>query len=207
VVPINKLLAKLDKRRVNAYLFLVLDLVITKRTDPKLLERMANHYSQPKGFVGRNICYAIFYNQIYYRHIVAGSATRFLPGRNEFLNIDLSKLNNIVNNIFFNVEKVEGKYPLRNFTTFVVKEFVKQATIDWEEKYKDKVIGFETLIEKPRTGELYMKAGWTKVGETIGYTCKRSAGKGSDNWSGKRVWNTNKEQLRPKNVFCFKVKE
>lgn len=206
LVDLSKPLAKLDKILLMAILITVLELIKTKRTDTKLLERMVNHYSHPKGFVGRNICYAVLFDNIYYGHIVAGSATRFLPGRNEFFDIDLPKLNNIVNNIFFNVEKVEGKYPLRNFTTFVVKEFVKQAIIDWQEKYKDEVIGFETLIEKPRTGELYMKAGWTKVGETIGYTCKRIGGEGSDSWSGKRVWNTNKDQLRPKNVFCFKVK-
>ena len=65
----------------------MLELIITKRTDERLLHRMKNHYSSPKGFVGRNICYAIIYNDIYYGHIVGGSATRFLPGRNEYLRV------------------------------------------------------------------------------------------------------------------------
>jgi hypothetical protein len=183
----------------------MITLQITKRTDSRLLERMETHYSHPKGFVGRNICYSIFYDGIYYGHIVGGSATRFLPGRNEFLSIEISQLNNIVNNIFFDVSPVGGKYPCRNFSQRVVKEFRKQITVDWKEKYGDDILGFETLVDKPRTGEVYLRDGWTLVGETIGYTCKRVAGKGTDSWSGKRVWNTSKETLRPKLVFCHKV--
>lgn len=30
-----------------------------KRTEPLLLKNMSVHYSQPKGFVGRNICCAV----------------------------------------------------------------------------------------------------------------------------------------------------
>jgi len=175
-----------------------------KRTEPKLLDRMSVHYSQPKGFVGRNICYEVTFEGNYYGNVVAGSATRFLKGRNEYLGITIKMLNNVVNNIFFNVCKVDGKYPMRNFTTAVIEKFVKVVKIDWENKYGDKVVGFETLIEKPRTGELYKRAGWKEVGETIGYTCKRVAGKGTDSWSGKRVWKTDKESLRPKIILCFK---
>jgi hypothetical protein len=182
----------------------VLELKITKRTDENLLARMETHYSQPKGFVGRSICYAVFYNSRYYGHIIAGSATRFLPGRNEFLGISLDTLNLAINNIFFNVSPVDNKYPIRNFTTEVVKLFVRTARIDWKIKYGDSCIGFETLIEKPRTGELYLKAGWRVVGETKGYTCKRTNGKGTDSWTGRRVWNTDPEQLKPKIVMCYK---
>jgi len=182
------------------------NLVVTKRTDKRLLERMKIHYSQPKGFVGRSICYAVMYENEYYGHIVAGSATRFLPGRNGFLNIDISKLNNIVNNIFFNVSPTKDKYPTRNFTSKCVKEFVKKSCVDWLNKYGDSVIGFETLVEKPRTGDLYKRAGWSVIGETKGFTCKRVGGLSTDSWSGKRIWNTNKESLRPKIVLCYKVK-
>ena len=67
-------------------------LVRVKRTHPALLEMMPRHYSAPKGFVGRNICYLIEWappdlaqERRIYGAIVAGSATRFLPGRNEAL--------------------------------------------------------------------------------------------------------------------------
>jgi len=184
----------------------MLQLIITKRTDERLLKRMKNHYSQPKGFVGRSICYAIFYDNEYYGHIVAGSATRFLPNRNEFFGITIDEINKIINNIFYNISPLPGrKYPMRNFTASCVKEFVKKSQIDWFRKYGDECIGFETLVEKPRTGELYRRAGWSLVGETKGYTCKRGPGKGTDSWTGKRIWNTNPRLLRPKLVLCYKV--
>jgi hypothetical protein len=181
----------------------MLELVITKRTDPRLLQRMEVHYSHPKGFVGRNICYAILYNGVYYGHIVGGSATKFLPNRNELFGITSKDLNHIVNNIFFNVSPVDGKYPERNFTTACAKLFMQTIRQDWFDKYGDEVIGFETLVEKPRTGELYKRAGWRVIGETKGYTCKRIAGKGTDSWGGKRVWNTNKDELKPKLVLIY----
>ena len=182
----------------------MINLTITKRTDERLLQRMENHYSKPKGFVGRNICYAVEVGEDYFGHIVAGSATRFLPGLHEYLGTAPGQLNNIVNNIFFNVSPVDEKYPLRNFTTKVVSEFVKTVVVDWQDKYGDAVIGFETLVEIPREGILYKKAGWKTVGVTKGYTCKRCAGKGSDDWSGKRVWDTT--NLKPKKVLCLKGK-
>ena len=182
-----------------------IQLIRTKRTNAWLLQRMKIHYSHPKGFVGRNLCYAVFYDDIYYGHIVGGSATRFLPGRNEYFGITIEQLNNIINNTFFNISKVENKYPTRNFTTAVVEKFVEIVIIDWEQKYGDNVLGIETLVEKPRTGELYKRAGFVVVGETIGYSCKRIAGDGTDSWSGKRVWNTDKESLRPKLVLCLKI--
>lgn len=182
----------------------MLVLTITKRTDPRLLDRMKNHYSQPKGFVGRNICYSIEDEDgLYYGHIVAGSATLHLKGRHEYLGTNREQLNQIVNNVFFNCKPVLEKYPCRNFTSKVVNLFTERVRMDWFEKYGDVVIGFETLVEAPRTGDLYLKAGFELVGETIGYTCKRVAGTGTDNWTGKRVWNTS--ELRPKKIFCKKV--
>lgn len=175
-------------------------LEITKRTDERLLELMSVHYSKPKGFVGRNICYAILCDGKYYGHIVGGSATLHLPGRYEFFEVGDGKLNNIVNNIFYHLVRVDGKYPMRNFSVAVLNKFEEVIVMDWEKKYGDIVIGFESLVELPRTGELYRRAGWTEVGITKGYTCKRVSGKGTDSWSGKRVWNYQK--LRPKIVFC-----
>jgi len=183
----------------------MLELMQTKRTDPYLLDRMKVHYSQPRGFVGRNICYALMFDGTYHGHIVAGSATRFLPGRNEFLGIDIDGLNHVINNIFFSAIRVNNKYPTRNFTSLCVKRFREISALDWKDKYGDEVVGFETLIEKPRSGELYKRDGWILVGETRGFTCKRVSGHGTDNWSGKRIWNTNKDQLRPKLVFCYKL--
>jgi hypothetical protein len=181
----------------------MISLTITKRTDERLLKLMTEHYSKPKGFVGRNICYSIEFDDKFYGYIVGGSSTKFLPGRHEFLGTDKTKLNNIVNNIFYHIEKIDGEYPIRNFTTKVIKEFVKIISIDWKNKYNDEVCGFESLVELPRIGECYRRAGWTEVGITKGFTCKRESGTGTDNWTGKRVWDV--KNLRPKRVFCLKI--
>lgn len=182
----------------------LMKLQVVKLTSPQLLEEMERHYSQPKGFVGRNICYAVHHEDVCYGHIVGGSATRFLPGRDEFFGMKAKEhLNQFVNNIFFHIEPKGGEYPMRNFATEVIKAFERAIVSDWKEKYGDEVIGFETLVELPRTGECYRRAGWTKVGQTKGFTCKRVAGKGTDSWSGKRVWDT--ENLRPKNVLVKRV--
>ncbi len=180
------------------------DLKITKRTDSRLLSRMENHYSKPKGFIGRNICYAIYVGDTYYGHIVGGSATKHLPNRERFFNSYNLNLNCIINNLFYNVSKVGDKYPCRNFTSKVMQTFLNKVKVDWYTKYSDVAIGVETLVEKPRTGELYLKSGFTLIGETKGYTCKRIAGKGTDNWTGKRIWNTDKDSLRPKLVFAYR---
>lgn len=175
-----------------------------KRTDPRLLNNMDIHYSQPKGFVGRNICYAIMYDYTYYGSIVGGSATLHLSGRDDFFGLSKEtkkeKLGSIINNIFYHIEKKNGKYPLRNFTQQVLELFRERVVPDWEYAYDNEVIGFESLVELPRKGELYLRDGWTNVGTTKGYTCKRIAGQGTDSWSGKRVWNTS--ELKPKLVFC-----
>lgn len=175
-------------------------LEITKKTDGRLKELMAVHYSHPRGFVGRSICYGIWCGGNYYGHIVGGSATLHLPGRNEFFNLGEGELNNVVNNIFYHLRRLDGKYPMRNFSVAVLNRFEESIVVDWEERYGDYVIGFESLVELPRSGELYRRGGWEEVGTTKGYTCKRVAGKGTDSWSGKRVWN--RDDLRPKLVFC-----
>lgn len=158
---------------------------------------MANHYSRPKGFVGRNICYAIEYEGRYYGSIVGGSATKHLPGKPDNLKNDL---NSIVNNIFFHVEK---PYPIRNFTQKVLSLYRPQIQLDWFLKYEDFISLHETLVELPRLGSCYLRDGWTEVGITKGFTCKRTAGKGTDSWGGKRVWD--KVNLRPKRVFIKEV--
>lgn len=171
----------------------MVELVRVKRTHPILLENMAIHYSKPKGFVGRNICYLIMFADTCYGSIVGGSATRFLPGRTV-----LGNLNNGVNNIFFHCDRVVN-YPCREFVPKVLSNYRRRIEWDWFHDYGDEVLWHETLVELPRTGECYKRDGWELVGQTKGYTCKRIAGKGTDSWTGKRVWDT--VNLRPKLVF------
>ncbi len=162
-----------------------------RRTDPRILRDMDLHYSAPKGFVGRNICYAVLFAGEYYGSIVGGSTPKYLPGRRFSF-----PLNNIVNNIFFHIE---SPYPARNFAQSVLRLYRETIEPAWLLKYGDTVLAHESLVELPRTGEVYRRDGWIKVGQTKGQTCKRTAGKGTDSWSGKRVWDT--VNLRPKHVF------
>ncbi len=177
----------------------MLHFITTKRTDPRLLELMKRHYSKPKGFVGRNICYAIMWNNEYYGHIIGGSCCFNLPGRDKYFGINRQQLINIVNNIFFRVERINDKYPCRNFTNKILKLWRSTIINDWKNKYNDNVIGFETLVEPPRSGECYLRDKWEHLGKTKGFTCKRVAGKSNEKWSGKRVWD--KTNLRPKLIF------
>lgn len=170
-----------------------------KRTHKELNNYMAIHYSQPKGFVGRNVCYLIYWNRWCHGAIVGGSATKHLPGRKEYcINLlgEMLGLCHIVNNIFFHIE---GPYKTRNFGQKVLGLYRQTIQRDWAEKYGDVILLHESLVEPPRTGEVYRRDGWNLVGQTKGYTAKRVAGYGTDDWSGKRVWDT--ENLRPKLVF------
>lgn len=179
-------------------------LIPINKGNSKLHELMSIHYSAPKGFVGRQLIYQIIFGETSYGAIAAGSATRFLPGRTDFFNCEIP-LNNLVNNTFFHLEKQSTKYPSRNFSTQVVALWRETVRQDWQTKYGDLVLGWETLVELPRTGELYRRDGWSEVAVTEGFTCKREAGQGTDSWTGKRVWNTTR--LRPKKVFVREVEK
>jgi len=96
----------------------MISLVRIAKSDPQLKLWMADHYSAPKGFVGRQLIYKIFVGERCYGATAAGSATRFLPGREEFFGHQIP-LNNLVNNTFFHLVR-EDKYPFRNFATKVV---------------------------------------------------------------------------------------
>ncbi len=93
----------------------MIELVRISRTYHRLMSDMAAHYSQPKGFVGRNICYAIAHDNTYYGAIVGGSATLHLPGRDQFFSLakDTKQqgLLGIVNNIFFHIDRRGGNIP------------------------------------------------------------------------------------------------
>lgn len=179
-------------------------LIRIQKSDLDLQNWMAVHYSKPGGFVGRQLIYKIFTDGIWYGAIVAGSATRFLSGRTDFFGREIP-LSNLVNNTFFHIERQHGQYPFRNFATAILRAWCKTVKQDWPLYYGSEVAGFETLVELPRTGELYRRDGWTEVGITKGYTCKRVAGTSTDSWSGRRVWDV--KNLRPKRVFVKKVEE
>lgn len=160
---------------------------------------MSIHYSHPKGFVGRQLIYKIYDEYNFLGVIVGGSATLHLPGRDEFFGNDYC-INGIINNNFFHLIDNHGD---KNLGTKVLSIWRKKVVVDWEDKYKDKVIGFESLVELPRKGSMYKADNWTLVGQTKGFTCRRVPGTETGIFTGgKRVWNTDLDQLKPKLVFC-----
>ncbi len=172
----------------------------------RLKANMEAHYSEPEGFVGRSLIYEVWYDGVFYGHIAGGSATQYLPGRPSFFANEAkpstADLNHIVNNTFFHIEPGPDGYPLRNFSQAVVKTFMARVIEDWPAQYKgDEVWAFETLVEPPRTGEVYLRSGFTQIGTTKGETCKRGPGarKEGAKGGGTRVWN--RDDLCPKNVF------
>jgi hypothetical protein len=182
----------------------MLQLIVVQHTDARVVRWMAAHYSQPKGFVGRTICYIVSWDHVAYGAITAGSATRFLPGRDRFFadrGYEDVPLNSIINNTFYHVERVDGRYPCRWFTSRVLRMFRGLSAHHWTERYGDPVVAYESLVELPRTGDCYLRDGWAEIGLTKGFTCKREAGQGTDSWSGRRVWNTDPASLRPKRVL------
>src|ERR1700720_48706 len=153
-----------------------------KNSNLLLRQNMRVHYSHPMGFVGRNLCYLIYVGPDCYGSIVAGSAGMHLTGRDEFFQLTKptkkTEVQRIVNNVFFHIERISGRYP-RNFAPRVLELWRYRVAVDWPEMYGVTLLGFETLVELPRTGEAYLRDGWQEVGQTIGYTCKRIAGKGT----------------------------
>lgn len=198
----------------------MLRLVPCGKYDPLLTAYMRSHYSAPKGFVGRSIAHLVFYGETCYGGIVGGSATKHLPGRNEFLGSDL---NRIVNNVFFHLEPdpIHG-YPARNFVSLVLATWESWIPLEWEDKYGISITGLETLVELPRLGSCYLREKWVEVGITKGHTCKRvsekeaahllatrpgTTGGNREKWGsgGVRVWD--RLNLRPKRVLCKKITE
>ena len=178
----------------------MIKLELASKSDPDIQKYMSVHYSHPEGFVGRQIMYRIWVDDVPCGAIAGGSATQHLPGRDEFF-ADQFKLQNIINNTFYHLENNTDD---RNLGTKVLKLWRSAIVNDWQFMYHSPVIGFETLVELPRTGSLYKADNWTLVGTTKGYTCKRTGGvSASEKFGGVRVWNY--DDLKPKLVFCKHV--
>lgn len=177
----------------------LIELRLSNKGDDEVKYLMSIHYNHPKGFVGRQIIYKIYKDDIFIGVITGGSATLYLPNRNEFFGNDFN-LNQIINNNFFHLIENHND---KNLGTKVLSKWRKQVVIDWINRYGGTVIGFETLVELPRSGAMYKADNWSLVGQTKGFTCRRISGTEKGLFrGGKRVWNTNEDELKPKLVFC-----
>ena len=82
----------------------MISLITIPKNNKYLKASMKKHYTKPKGFVGRSICYAIYFNETLYGHILGGSSTLYLKVGMNFL-ILISQNLTILLTIFFIILK------------------------------------------------------------------------------------------------------
>lgn len=150
----------------------MLKLIKCKRTHPDYQVIRDRHYVANKGCHGQQIHYLIEYGARGIVGIISGASSVYaVKSRDLFfgLNKDNKRiaLNSIINNVVFRLE-----YHEKNLGTQILSMWRKQISIDWEERYKVKVHGFETFVveEETRKGCMYKADNWIYVGDTAGST-------------------------------------
>lgn len=178
-----------------------IELVKIKKSNLGLLRSAKEHYVLQKGMpLGRLLCFEIVCQGTIWGYICAGGSTRTPVGKNSYKvplfgtkDIYVEKkgvtrdkwfgiskeqgCNNIVDNVFFHMLPRDGDYPCRNFTTKILQLWRKKTIEYWKIKYGVNVTGFQTMVGGERTGETYIRDGWTLIGRTMGYSRSYNAGK------------------------------
>ena len=144
-----------------------IELERVKQTDSKAREYITNHYTNPRGFIGRNTTHLIKVDGNVCGVIVSGSTSLHLVGRSEFFGKDCN-IQDIINNRLF---RLENNIP--NLGTQVLKLWRKVVVEEWKIKYDCTPIGFETLVKPPLTGSVYRADNWFFGGITKGYTATK----------------------------------
>lgn len=164
-----------------------IELVRAKQTDSVVRFYVTNHYTQPRGFIGRVFTYLIKVDDDVCGVIVGGSTSLHQQGRKEFFG--LCNIQDIINNRLF---RLENNQP--NLGSRILKVWRNTIVKDWEDKYQCKVIGFETLVKPPRDGAVYKADNWIFTGTTKGYTAHKC---------GTRQWKWIKTE--PRLIFSKRV--
>jgi len=142
-----------------------------KRTDTNYQEIRNRHYVANRGTHGQQIHYLILFEEEIVGIISGASSVWAVKARDEYFGLNKQNkqaaLPSIINNTVFRLEK-----HIPNLATFVLAIWRKQIALDWEERYKVKVHGFETFVIETdyRKGTLYKADNWEYLGETAGST-------------------------------------
>jgi hypothetical protein len=177
---------------------MIIDLQRCKRTDPKYQEIRDRHYVPNKGTHGQQLHYLVLVDGEVVGIISGASCVYAVKSRDDYfgLNKDNKKvaLPSIINNVVFRLER----HDIPNLATQVLSLWRKRVSVDWEERYKVKVHGFETFVveEDYRKGTLYKADNWDFCGYTSGNTKVHSHGLGN---KGERVSATIKM------IYCKKI--
>jgi hypothetical protein len=143
----------------------------------------SRHYVPDNGTVGRSLSYLIRFDGTVIGIITGGSCASAVRARDEFFGLDLvnqfddyysgehegmmrmrsQMLGSIINNTIFRLEVIN--YGL---ASAVLARWRVQVVADWNKRYGEMVLGFETyILETPnRNGGCYVADNWTKVGQT-----------------------------------------
>jgi len=145
----------------------------------KRIVRDYHSYKQGGNYAGRQINWFIrdMETDEIYGCIGVGSAIYVLKARGDFIGWKgltypsvceekQRNLNKIANNWRFTM--MPNTISISNMGSKVLSLLHKAAPKEWELKYGDKLVLFETLIEPPHLGTIYKAAGWIYLGETLG---------------------------------------
>lgn len=147
-----------------------LHLVCVPKSDGNFGNLFFSHYPKSKGIVGRTLCYNIFYKKRLIGIIGGASPPKNYTIFKKYFECDERFFIN--NNVFRIIESE------KNLGTKILKLFRARIREDYFNKYKDKLLGIVTFVEKPRTGSLYKADNWNYLGETQGKRMRRN----SDTW-------------------------
>jgi len=145
-------------------------LELVKRNDERYQNIRNRHYVVNHGCIGRQLHYIIKLKDDIIGIISGASAIWSNEHRDRFFLINKAnrtkRINKIISNVVFRLEKNQ-----KNLGTQILSIWRKQIKHDWETKYNDTIIGFETFIfGKGRYGSLYKADNWIFVGFTKGNT-------------------------------------
>ena len=169
-----------------------IELEKTTKGDKTYATIYLTHYPGSLGIVGRQINYFIKRNGKIIGIIGGNSPPLNYRKFNEYFGSEYTELNWLNNNVF-RLLKHE-----KNLGTTVLKIFRNKVKKDYEEQYKNKLIGLITFVEPPRNGAVYKADNWNYLGETQGKSCKRRGDHGK--WINKE-WTVGTKKL----IFAKKL--
>lgn len=173
------------------------DLFRVKRGDGYWSYLKRIHYANIQETIGRQLHYLVLYHGHIVGAITAAQSIWSSKPRDVFWGLNTLNreflLNNIICNTFF---RLEGR--VENLGTRVLRLWRIQSARDWEQEYGDRVMGFETMVEPPRTGAMYLADNWVYVGDTAGFKKSRA---------GQKLYGVDIGELftastTPKLIFC-----
>jgi hypothetical protein len=148
----------------------MVELIKVKRTDKDYQEIRDRHYVPNHGCIGRQLHYNILEDGKTIGIISGASAIWASEYRDKYFKITKDnrkeRINKIIDNVVFRLED-----NVKNLGTQILSQWRKQVKEDWEKRYNDNVIGYETFIfGDGRFGSMYKADNWDYAGMTKGNT-------------------------------------